>query len=141
MAYKILIMGLPGSGKTTLARTITNELAKSSTVLWLNADEVRHKYHDWDFTNSGRLRQAQRFYNMAEESICGYVVCDFVAPMPASRGIYAPDYTIWMNTITRSRYEDTNQLFLDPIRWDYRITDFSDMDAHVTNIMRSLSSL
>ena len=134
-------MGLPGSGKTTIAKTIVDRLLTNSTVLWLNADVLRRKYNDWDFTNDGRLRQAQRCYNFAEDSNCDYVVCDFVAPMPASRGIYAPDYTLWMNTVTQSRYADTNKLFLDPTKWDYKITQFDNMEEHINNIITGIKAL
>jgi len=136
MAFKVLIMGLPGSGKTTLANKITEQLkSKGKSIIRLNADEQRRKYHDWDFSNEGRLRQAMRFFNFSEWSdghsqpvTEDFAIVDFIAPMPKSRGIFGPDYTIWMNTITECIYEDTQQLFLDPEKWDYRVTDFSEID-------------
>jgi adenylylsulfate kinase len=139
MTFKILVMGISGSGKTTLSNILNAEIKKlNKTTLRLNADEVRAKYHDWDFTIDGRLRQAQRFYNFSEDATEDVVVCDFIAPIPESRGIFAPDYTIWMNTITRCKYENTNVLFLDPPIWDYRITEFSDFGMHVSNIISSI---
>ena len=45
-------MGLPGSGKTTLA----NELAPILNAKRLNADEVRKNANDWDFSEEGRKR-------------------------------------------------------------------------------------
>ena len=128
-------MGLPGSGKTTLANNLTSLLKKSYSVIRLNADEQRQKYSDWDFSNDGRLRQAQRMFNFCEwedgyyqERTEDFAVVDFVAPIPKSRGIFGPDYTIWMNTIDKCRFNDTQQLFLDPEKWDYRVTNFADID-------------
>ena len=57
----ILIMGLPGSGKTTLA----NELAPMLKAKRLNADEVRKEANDWDFSEEGRKRQAKRMADFA----------------------------------------------------------------------------
>ena len=131
-------MGLPGSGKTTLAKKLVSKL---SSVLWLNADELRTKYHDWDFSTDGRLRQAQRMFNFAEESNKDYVVCDFVAPQPKAREIFAPDYLIWMDTIKEGRFNDTNQLFQTPDdEYNYKIVDFNDTDLPaIINLINSTS--
>jgi adenylylsulfate kinase len=129
-------MGLPGSGKTTLAKKLSERL---SSVLWLNADELREKYHDQDFTPSGRLRQAQRFFNFAEKSNCEYVICDFIAPLPKSREIYDPNYIIWMNTIEKCRFDDTNRLFVTPDEeYDYRIKEHREYhtDIILNNILQ-----
>lgn len=138
IAYKILIMGLPGSGKTTFAKKLVNEL---SSVLWLNADQLRTKYHDWDFTNDGRLRQAQRMFNLAEETDKDFVVCDFVAPLPKSREIFDPEFIIWMDTIAKGRFDDTNRLFVTPDDdYEYRITEFNDTDLPaIVNLINSTS--
>jgi len=70
---KILITGLSGSGKTTLAKALAKEL----NAKHLNADEIRHEYNDWDFSEAGRLRQAHRIKNLSDKH--DLVVCDFIA--------------------------------------------------------------
>ena len=118
---RILIMGLPGSGKTTLALNLFAML--SSDVLWLNADEIRQKFNDWDFSEEGRLRQSSRMREIADVSNRDYIIADFVCPLPAMRDIYAADFTVWMDTITQGRYEDTNRLFEPPEKYDVRVTE------------------
>jgi adenylylsulfate kinase len=117
-------MGLPGSGKTTLAR----ELNKHLPSKWYNADDVRASENDWDFSNEGRIRQSLRMKNLAEDSQTygfKYVICDFVAPTDEIRSIFEPDYMIWMNTISSGRFEDTNNIFQIPKKVDLIITDFN----------------
>ena len=109
---KILIMGLPGSGKTNLAKQL--EIRLYPNCLWLNADDIREEYNDWDFTYEGRIRQANRMKKIAEKSDKEYVICDFVAPLQEMREIFNPSITIWMDTITESRFADTNKLFEAP---------------------------
>jgi adenylylsulfate kinase len=114
-------MGLPGAGKTTLALNLFAML--SPDVLWLNADEIRKKFNDWDFTEHGRLRQSQRMREIADVSNKDYVIADFVCPLPAMRDIYAADFTIWVDTITEGRYENTNRVFEPPANYDVRVTE------------------
>ena len=114
-------MGLPGSGKTTLALNLFAML--SSDVLWLNADEIRQKFNDWDFSEEGRLRQSSRMREIADVSNKDYIIADFVCPLPAMRDIYAADFTVWMDTITEGRYADTNRLFEPPEKYDVRVTE------------------
>ena len=75
---KILVMGLPGSGKSTLSKI----LAKKIGAFWLNADQIRKKFNDWDFSLEGRSRQAKRMFNLSEEIISkgNIVVADFICP-------------------------------------------------------------
>jgi adenylylsulfate kinase-like enzyme len=68
-AKRILIMGLPGAGKTYLAERLKQQLENhGSTVGWLNADEVRRHFNDWDFSREGRIRQSLRMRELADES-------------------------------------------------------------------------
>ena len=118
---RILIMGLPGAGKTTLAKQLVEKL----NAAWFNADEIRAKYNDWDFSEEGRIRQSQRMRTLADTSTSEYVIADFVAPLAVMRTIYNADYVIWMDTIRQGRFEDTNRVFETPEKYDLRIKDFN----------------
>jgi len=117
-------MGLPGSGKTTLA----SELVPLLKAKWLNADEVRKEANDWDFSPEGRTRQAKRMWDKAKEfkNQGNNVVADFVCPTPAARELFPADYILWMDTIKEGRFEDTNKMFIKPEKFDYHVTT---MDA------------
>jgi hypothetical protein len=144
---KILIMGLPGSGKTWFAERLKKYIEEHSseylmpleklsqnencfvvprweaTVKWFNADEVRKSYNDWDFSKEGRIRQSIRMFEFAMKSNSDFVICDFVAPLPEMRHNFKADWTIWMDTIDAGRYDDTNKAFVPPTLYDFRITE------------------
>ena len=119
---KILIMGLPGSGKTWLAE----RLQKHLECAWFNADKVREMANDWEFSEDARIRQARRMANIADyEKGCGRtVICDFVCPTEMTRYIFDADLTVWMNTIAAGRFQDTNKMFEEPTDFDYLIENF-----------------
>ena len=116
----ILIMGLPGSGKTTLA----NELVKLIKAKRLNADEIRKTANDWDFSEEGRIRQSKRMSDAAIKikSEGDNVIADFVCPTPEARSIFPADYVAWVDTIKKGRFEDTNQMFVKPEKFDCHVT-------------------
>jgi len=136
---RILIMGLPGSGKTYLAERLKryleahmNPINENSlrpiadaqvTVAWLNADEVRKHYNDWDFSREGRIRQSIRMRDLADEANTDYCIVDFVAPLVEMRNNFKADWTVWIDTIDRGRFEDTNRAFVPPEQYDFRITE------------------
>ena len=137
---KILIMGLPGSGKTYFAERLKKYLETygtksyydfsdnpypndSAKVNWFNADDVRRKFNDWDFSREGRIRQSLRMFEFAIRCDGDYVICDFVAPLPEMRNNFKADWTIWMDTIDKGRFEDTNKAFVPPELYDFRITE------------------
>ena len=120
MAKKILIMGLPDSGKTTLAKL----LAPMFNAVLLNADEVRKEADDWDFSEMGRSIQANRMKRLADEAIKDNrnVIADFVCPTEHTREDFNADYIIWMDTIKESKFEDTNKMFEQPKNFDFKVT-------------------
>lgn len=121
---KILIMGLPGSGKTYLAQRLQPLL----NAAWFNADKVREMANDWDFSPEGRTRQSLRMKSLAdyESDNDRIVICDFICPTSETRKMFDPDIVIWLDTIKEGRFEDTNKLFEEPDKVDFRITEWND---------------
>ena len=113
-------MGLPGAGKTTLAEA----LAPMINAKRLNADEVRKAANDWDFSPEGRTRQARRMADFALKlkSEGNYVVADFICPTPEARKLFPADYVVWVDTIKEGRFEDTNQMFIKPEKYNFQVT-------------------
>ena len=123
---KILIMGLPGSGKSTFAEP----LAKSLFGTWINADQVREKYDDWDFSIEGRVRQSLRMKHLSDGVVMsdGVAVADFICPTEETRREFDADFIIWMATISVGKYEDTNKIFIEPEDYDIRISKWIDVN-------------
>lgn len=127
---KILLCGLPGSGKTTLAAPLAELLG----AVHINADEVREKYNDWDFSLEGRLRQASRMRHLADGVVLSgkTAVVDFVCPTQKARSEFDPDFVVWLDTIKEGRFEDTNKMYepLEEGEYDYRVSKWFD-DTHL----------
>ena len=129
-------MGLPGAGKTTLA----DELAPKLNAKRLNADEVRKAVNDWDFSEEGRKRQAKRMADFALElkNKGNYVVADFICPTPEARSLFPADYVIWVDTIKEGRFDDTNQMFVKPEKYDFHVTT-QDAKIWADKIIKEIS--
>jgi hypothetical protein len=140
-------MGLPGSGKSYFAQRLKSYLEMNGdglkinpdrfmnyegipdenfnkvSVDWFNADEIRKRFNDWDFSREGRIRQSLRMFEFAVKCSGDFAICDFVAPLPEMRNNFKADWTIWMDTIDAGRYDDTNKAFVPPEVYDFRITE------------------
>ena len=129
---RILIMGLPESGKTALGEKLSVEF---SIPFW-DADVVREIYNDWDFSRRGRDRQSLRMRKLAE--IDPISISAFIAPLPGYVRNFFPDKLIWMNTVKECKYEDTNKLFQSPQKFDVRIEKLGDeyMEHEAFNLVR-----
>ena len=142
---RILVMGLPGSGKTYFSERLKKYLEENSSVEtmplwrastmemvplcykskvdWFNADEIRKRFNDWDFSKEGRIRQSIRMFDFAIACNGDFVICDFVAPLVEMRNNFKADWTIWIDTIKEGRFDDTNKAFVPPEVYDFRITE------------------
>tara|TARA_B100001564_G_C20503359_1_gene607239 strand:+ start:148 stop:579 length:432 start_codon:yes stop_codon:yes gene_type:complete len=135
---KILIMGLPGAGKTTLASYLVPLL----DAAWLNADKIRLNEKNWDFSEKGRETQAKKMLDLSNNILKNkkIVVADFVCPTPKLRKIFNADYVIWMNTIQKSRFEDTNHMFIEPKKYNFKVDTF-DAKNWSEKILSEIKSL
>lgn len=142
MAQRILVMGLPGAGKTYFAERLKTYIENNGIITgyrmleiessystikakvdWFNADHIRKRFNDWDFSQEGRIRQSLRMLDFALKCSGDYVICDFVAPLKEMRDNFKADWTIWIDTIETGRFDDTNRIFTPPDTYDFRITE------------------
>ena len=128
-------MGLPGAGKTTLA----DELAPMINAKRLNADQVRKAANDWDFSVEGRKRQAKRMADFALKlkNEGKNVIADFICPTPEARQLFPADYDVWVDTIKAGRFDDTNQMFVKPDKYNYHVTS-QDAKTWAPKILKDL---
>ena len=126
MSIRVLVMGLPGSGKTTFSDALAGRIGASR----LNADEIRREHNDWDFSVEGRERQTDRMFVLSRKSCTKYLVMDFICPFKSCRDKIEADYVIWMDTIIEGRFDDTNEMFVPPTKdeVDFRLSKYYTKD-------------
>jgi hypothetical protein len=121
MGAKILVMGLPGAGKTTLARVLAPKLG----AVLFNADAIRANINkDLGFSPEDRIEQARRMGWLCDRVVeaGGVAIADFVCPTPDTRDAFGDAFIVWVDRIDEGRFEDTNKLFVPPERVDVRIS-------------------
>ena len=121
MQRKILILGLPGAGKTTLAEA----LAPLLNAVIFNADAVRANLsRDLGFSHEDRVEHARRMGWMCDRVVeaGGTVIADFVCPTPQTRAAFGDAFIVWVDRIAAGRFEDTNRMFVPPERADVTVT-------------------
>ena len=133
---KILVMGLPGSGKTTL----TKEIKKKIKCHWLNAGKVRRKFKGWDFSKRGVLRQARRMKQLANKSRNKIIIADFICPYREGRKIFNPDFIIWMDTIKKGRLSTFDKTFQNPKKFDLKIKT-KNLRINISKVIKLLKKL
>jgi hypothetical protein len=117
---KILIMGLPGAGKTTLAKALTPRL----NAVHFNADEVRANVNkDLGFAVEDRIEQARRIGWLCDRVVeaASHAVADFICPTAETRDAFGEAFIVWVDRIKKSRFPDTDALFQPPTHWDVRV--------------------
>ena len=124
MARKILVMGLPGAGKTTLARLLASRL----NAVHFNADDIRREINkDLGFSTADRIEQARRMGWLCDQVVktgC-FAVADFICPTENARAAFEAGgnaFIVWVNRVRQSRFEDTDRIFVAPERYDLRVT-------------------
>ncbi len=138
---RILVFGLPGSGKTTFAEELYLKMNWNKIATkWFNADKVREEYKDWDFSPTGRERQAKRMRSlcMIEENKGYFTIADFVCPTQSGRSDFGADIIIFMDTITEGRFGDTNKVFDNKCEPTYHITNWSQNEGIIREILHKL---
>lgn len=124
---KVLVMGLPTSGKTLLAEKLSEKIKEHGLkCIWLNADALRERHGDWDFSEEGRMRQSERmrlYAELADLDKTHVVIFDFVAGLFRQRMTVNPNYVVWVNTVKESPYENTNKAFEKPTLVDVEVTE------------------
>lgn len=142
MFHKVLICGLPGSGKTTFAKFLIQQYINNNIpYLWLNGDKVREDSNDWDFSMEGRLRQTVRMNNLANGVRDKDVIIDYVCPLEEYRYLISPTYLVYLDTGTNTKHENTKKIFEIPNRPDMVITDKDAIKGCAKDLYRYLINL
>lgn len=137
MIRKILVMGLPGAGKTTLSKS----LAPMLNAVHFNADEIRQNVNkDLGFSVEDRIEQARRMGWLCDQVVktgC-FAIADFICPTPETRAAFGDAFVVWVDRIDESRFRDTDRLFVPPDRCHVRVMADGTPEYWAEQILRHL---
>lgn len=133
-AKTILVFGLPGAGKTYFAERLKEHLGDAA--VHINGDGIRAMYNDWDFSEEGRARQAERMNRYAiEENVNGkHVILDFICPKEEYRELIDADIMVYANRTPVRDFPNTTKMFEPPSEYDFLINDESVIEHLITHI-------
>lgn len=134
----ILVCGLPGAGKTYFATRLKEALG--DTAVHINGDDIRSMHNDWDFSEEGRKRQAERMkqYADAEKENGVHVILDFICPKQEYRNIIGADLIIWADRIPVRDFPDTTAMFEPLLWWNYKIVYDTNIDYTLTEVIENI---
>lgn len=131
--FRILVMGMPGSYKNSIAEKLSARFENSSVI---NSMQQRISHKDIDFTVDGQMRHCYRMLNLARNSQSAVTVINMACPLPKMRQILNPDIVVWVSDKTQCQYDELNKIYVPPIYYDIECHDDSDssIDAIVKRI-------
>jgi len=117
-------MGLPGSGKTTLALALKSRISASH----INADVVRQTINSHlSYSLEDRIKQAITMKNLADNVVKAGKDCivDFICPTKETREAFdwMDCFVVFVDRIDEGRFDDTNRLFERPEHYDFWVTE------------------
>lgn len=126
-------MGLPGTGKTTLAAALADKLK----AVWFNADVIRqHINKDLGFSNEDRIEQAKRMGILCDiVNNAGHIaIADFVCPTNETRKAFGKAFVIYISRTPVRNFTDTTNIFEPPLLPDVIVPDGLTVDEEVSLI-------
>lgn len=116
---RILICGLPGHGKSTLAANLSRRLH----IPFYDGEAIRRSLGlGWPGDSAERVQQAHRMRALTTPILAagGHVICSFVCPTVAARREFCADYIICVNRpdAPPMSYTDTNAIWWPPLNAD-----------------------
>lgn len=133
--FRVLVMGLPGSGRIQVAQQLAQAIPNSEL---LRSIDVRTKEKDIDYTTDGRLRHAYRMLDFARKSRADCVILDMVCPLPAMRDILNPDIIVWVNDQKEFIVEELAESFIPPKLYDLKYNKITE--ETVSEIIEKINS-
>jgi hypothetical protein len=122
--YRILVMGLPGSSRSSIVHKLANVIAEEASIL--DSYGLRQQFKDIDFTEDGQMRHCYRILDLARAATTPVTVINMTCPLPKMREILNPDIIVWASDGNECPYSELNEMFVPPMKHDIECKDSSD---------------